>query len=155
MFRGTLVGTRLPPLPVRAWLDGANPLHDGRPRRVEMIVFWSASETSAESALRLADSLAAAHGPERLRVVTVHTSVGPEDFEAPQARFDTIRARHPSLPTAIDDGSSALRRCRLSAVPSIVFVDADGTIRGALDNYRRGRIDDIAAFVEKLLSEPR
>lgn len=151
MFRSPLVGSQAPELSVRRWLDGENPLSREQERRARILLFWNADEPASEKALALVDSLATAHGAERLRVVTIHTSIGSEDFESPEARMQAARRRHPSLPTAIDEGNVSLRRYQLATVPSLVFVDADGTMRGLLENYRRSRDDDIAAFVERVL----
>ncbi len=152
-FNGLLVRQPLPKLALREWLVGPNPLRPEFGRRPCLILFWNYGDPASGQAIALVDSIGRAVPQDRLAVFTIHTEVGLEESQSRAGLQKFVVAQRLMLPVAIDRGNESLRLCQLPDVPSLVFVDANRTVRGAMENYRQSRNGDIAAFVERLAGE--
>lgn len=143
--------TRAPELhPSLHWLGGERPRLGACRGQVCLLFFWNASSAWCQT---LADTLVRLQGrfPRGLTVLAIH-----------QPRFDAERddalvwqaARRFGLqcPVANDHGWVAWQHFQIQSWPTILLIDASGTVRRTLIGDQPGSLLDSA--VEELLAEP-
>lgn len=153
VFQSPIVGSRAPDLAIRRWIVGPPPrplAERGVPR---LLLFWNYDDPASSEALEFADSIARAVPPEALSVVTIHTEIGLGEFQSRERLERFIAERRVTLPTALDEGNESLGRCRMPDVPSLLFVDRKGVVRGAMQNYMQSYNPQIADFIRRTLLE--
>jgi hypothetical protein len=151
MFMGDLVGQPMPEMDIREWVIDLEPEMRRSREHPLVVVFWNMGDATSDEALALVQTIAVQLNHRGLRAITIHTDVGFD--EVPQASrireyLDEVGI---ILATAIDKGNATMTKCGLYDVPSMLYVDEKGIIRGMTKNYRTSNNDEIAAFVRSAL----
>ena len=151
MFRGDLVGQPLPELDIREWVIDP----DAEMRRSKehplVIVFWNASDATSDEALVLVQTIAVELNHRGLRAITIHTDIGLDEVPDRFRIREYLEETGIVLATAIDRGNATMRKCGLHDVPSMIYVDEKGIVRGMTSNYRVSKNEEIATFVRSAL----
>ena len=118
-----------------------------------VLTFWSIYCTTCLEEMAGLQRLYGKYGPEKVAVVAVN-----EDADVGIDRVKTFLDRSAAFPNGkfaydilFDGKGDVLRAYGVSRLPTLFFVDRDGTVREAIEGYGAGREQSVMSAIEKLI----
>jgi len=148
-----LEGRRAPGFGGAALTGGAVSLSALMEKGPVVLVFWSIYCKSCVDELQALERLAARHAPAGLSVVAVNEDgdVGEARVRAFLDRFAASEGRRIAFPVFFDRDGEVLRAYGVLHLPTLVYVDREGTVRAVIEGYERGAELAVASAIERLL----
>jgi len=118
-----------------------------------VLTFWSIYCTTCLEEMAGLQRLYEKYGPEKIAVVAVN-----EDADVGIDRVKTFLVRSAAYPNGklsydvlFDGKGDILRAYGVSRLPTLFFIDRDGTVREAIEGYGAGREQGVMSAIEKLI----
>ncbi|MBI5906173.1 MAG: TlpA family protein disulfide reductase [Deltaproteobacteria bacterium] len=119
-----------------------------------VVTFWSIYCATCLDEMAALQRLFAKYGPGKVAVVAVNedADVGVERVKAFLDRFASSPQGKFSYPILFDAKGGVLRAYGVSRLPTLVFVDRDGTVREFIEGFEPGRETAVLSAIEKLIA---
>lgn len=118
-----------------------------------VLTFWSIYCTACLEEMAGLQRLYGKYGPEKVAVVAVN-----EDGDVGLDRVKTFLDRSAAYPNGkftynilFDGKGELLRAYGVSRLPTLFFIDRDGTVREAIEGFGAGREQAVVSAIEKLI----
>lgn len=152
---GSLVGKRAPDFASRKvtgepWLFSA-----GKGKVPVLLTFWSIYCKSCTEELTALSSLVAKMAPGTLEVVAVNedSDVGIERVRNFLEHFGAMQGAVPiPFPILFDARGEIFRKYAVSRLPTLVYIDAGGTVREVIEGFGPGKELAVSAAIQRLLA---
>ncbi len=150
-----LVGKPAPELSARL-PDGTVISLSGLRGKVPVVVtFWSIYCKTCTEELVALQRLYEKHGRAKLMVIAVN-----EDSDVGLARVNAFLSRFPSseggakltFPIVFDEGGTVFRTYKATQLPTLVYVDRQGVVRGVVEGYEKGTELAVSQAIGNLLA---
>jgi peroxiredoxin len=119
-----------------------------------VVTFWSIYCATCLDEMAGLQRLLAKYGPEKVAVVAVNedADVGVERVKAFLDRFASSPQGKFSYPILFDAKGDVLRAYGVSRLPTLVFVDRDGTAREWIEGFEPGRETAVLSAIDRLIA---
>jgi peroxiredoxin len=118
-----------------------------------ILTFWSIYCKSCTEEMAALQKLYAKHGPGKMAIIAVNedADVGLPRVRTFLDRFATAEGQKLSFPILFDEKGDVFKKFGVVHLPSLVYIDRDGTVREAIEGFDQGRQLAVLSAIEKLV----